>query len=509
MTTFASVGVSRIQTHLARCRSLWGRRGASDALVRLTQSPQPDSPNQGSVVAEILQRHPEVGINPDAPALDGEIALVGADPGQVAAAARAIVDRIQLELPAIDASIRIWHADTYADTFTIAADETNFVPPVSEYPPVRSCDECQTGDATDTLTSPTFPLQLSGLRVCRDCHTRAPRPGRQRTFTVPAGRDVIPNGFAAERWLLSTINAELAPRQPLEQLADFGQLAQQISGGDSRHHTNEGNHTALLFADANGLGGIFRALRWRAVNAHKDDRAAAVTDIKKVSAAIKRATDRAMVDATLSIITDNDTKLPVIPHIRGGDDLLVSLPAPRAWAFTSAFLLNLRTEFAKPDGVNSLVPAGLQQPTVSAGLVICKATFPFGIQVDLVNRLIADAKTSGGGRQWTITWLDVTAEGSAPLPVTVRQPWTLDELSEREPAIVHLRTLMGGTAEGSMRADLSDPDIGAAALKIALRANRLPDTVGRLLQKLDIQRIPTDRDVHILLDLISLGRWWR
>ena len=77
MTTYATVGVGRIQTYLARSRHLWGRRGASEELVRLTVvpgSPQAKAdaiPDAELVVQQVLDLFPNAGINDEGLDIDG------------------------------------------------------------------------------------------------------------------------------------------------------------------------------------------------------------------------------------------------------------------------------------------------------------------------------------------------------------------------------------------------------------------------------------------------------
>ena len=120
MTTYASVGVRRIQTHLARTRSLWGRRGASDQLWDLTQLPEPEDASSpqgqqlprhqrghGALVAQVLQQHPGVEVNREALDIDGEIPIQGPSLDQVSQAAECLVQRIQERQPAVEVVVRI------------------------------------------------------------------------------------------------------------------------------------------------------------------------------------------------------------------------------------------------------------------------------------------------------------------------------------------------------------------------------------------------------------------
>ncbi len=503
-TVYASIGLGRIQTHLARTRHLWGRRGASDELALLTD-------NKAGYLAAILTEGVEV--NDEALSIDGEIPLrsaAGTDPAraeaQVLEASHRIIRHIQERLPAVEATVRLWRADGYIDTLAHEPGrELTYTPAVPEYPPVKLCDECQSGEAVHTV-GPPAPDYLHGTDLCRDCATRVPEPGRQQTLERLLACPSEVRGFVVERKLLKETG-----RNPVD---DFTDLAKSVGVTAGRTHTTEHNHLALVFADANGLGGIFRTLRTRVGESGGDEAAQHLQTMKDISTTIKKATWAALLAATNEAcarrVADEKKKkgqLPVIPHILGGDDLLVTVPATLVWPFFTTFMDSLKEAFEStlPE---HLKPYGLGLPSVSAGIVICQTAFPFGVQVDLVNQLIRDAKQHGQGSDWTFTWLDVTADGQIPLPPSERVPWTLDQLTERTRALTELRTEVTGSSEGSLRADLSDPDLAAAALKAEHRARRLP-AVAALFKACGVPARLTDSDVRLLRDVINLGRWWR
>lgn len=547
MTTYASVGVRRIQTHLARTRSLWGRRGASDQLWDLTQLPESENgatsadtaadehpkprhhQGHGALVASVLKEHPGVEVNREALDIDGEVPIQGADTEAVWQAARQLVRRIQERQPAVEVVIQLW-ADQPSYAATLARDPEEleeYLPAVREYPPVRTCDECQTDGVSDVIGKEA-PVGLQGKSLCRDCFHRT-TTGRRKSlrFATERQRKVLeeggelvddptpwdvagsrqrPPGLRVEAGLLFALNQDREPH--LTYLGGFPDLARvpalkrpdgpggQADAGEIRRRTYEDNHTALVFADANGLGGIFAALRRRAA-----DSGEAMKQLKSLSAGLKQATWEALVSATKQVTGPGDERLPVIAHLLGGDDLLVSLPATRTWPFVRALMTGLQTEFEKR--VYPYVPDGFTRPSVSAAVVVSRAVFPFGLQVDLSERLLKEAKQYGRGADWMITWQDVTADGPGSVS---RTPWRWSEMEDRTAALDHL-VQMTGSAVGALRSDLSQEDLVGAALKLEHRAARLAP-VRELLDWLQVTD-PGAKDVLLLRDLLVLGRWWR
>lgn len=72
-------------------------------------------------------------------------------------------------------------------------------------------------------------------------------------------------------------------------------------------------------------------------------------------------------------------RIPALPLIVAGDDIFVMLPAPYALDFSRLFCLTFETEIAQNDVVKRLLTetTDLRRPTMSASIVICKASYPY------------------------------------------------------------------------------------------------------------------------------------
>lgn len=530
MTTYATVGVGRIQTYLARSRHLWGRRGASEELVRLTVvpgSPQAKAdaiPDAELVVQQVLDLFPNAGINDEGLDIDGVVSLRAKNGDtesahQVQAAAQELALAIRDRLPGLTITVRHITSDArYAELLTpkskgLWASET-WYPLTDEVPVVRLCDECRFSVAVSEVKDHEVRLKL-----CDDCARRHGGKDRWRKSTMtrgtkkrtqtsdeqavgaasPARQDdeAYPSRFTAESWLLRRLNeGRTKMLMPSEDFEELGQVERpKDEESELRGRTHEGNHIALIFADGNGMGGLFDALMASAAQETEADSTKRVRDVSKE---IKKATSEALLTATKSILFDSDTVCPVVPHINGGDDVLVSVTADRAWEFLNTFLNALSGGF---QGLGTQ-----QRPlSMSAGMVICKAEYPLANQSELAEELMRRAKSRVFGQGWSFAWLDVTHDGPE---AGAHGVWTLDELRQRTPAIEHLRGAMAAHGESALGAVLT-ADSQSRATKLAHLARRM-QVVSEFLRLVGVDPVDiTDEQVARIHDIQSIGRWWR
>lgn len=512
MTTYATVGVQRIQTYLARSRHLWGRRGASEELVRLTTLPgnsqQTGIPDDELAVKRVLDNNPGVQLNPEGLDIDGVVSLRSAPDAleqQVDQAADALARAIREQLPGVTVTTSRVTSDANYAELSLERDSWDYrktwYPLATEFPAVRLCDECRMDPAS--VTCPEHDKKV--LRLCNDCASRHGGNDRWRRnldkHIRPAGAaKSYPSRFTAEGWLLRELRS-CPGHEKLGFSEDFealGQVGPMNGDGELRRRTHEGNHVALIFADGNGMGALFnRLLKDAAKNGGDGD---STKHVRCISKRIKQATADALLTATKAVMTATESICPVVPHINGGDDVLVSVTAPRAWAFLQEFLAALRTSF---EALEMECGHGL---SMSASMAISKAEYPFPNQVELAETLMRRAKSAVHGQGWNIAWLDITHDGLAP---DTHRPWLLDELADRTDAITCLRGIMTAHGEAALTGALAG-DPGSRGLRLAHLARRMDD-VGDLLELLHVSdpREITDDEVALIRDLTSIGRWWR
>lgn len=524
MTTYVDVGVERIHSYLSRSRHLWGRRGASESLVRLTTLPDSatklaENQRQALAVALLLadpQFSGHVRLNGEGLDIDGVVSLVSEDHELSLLAGHSLALAMRREQPAITVSVS-WvtvEGETYAEQLTREKEEqawqrVRYFPAPFEFPLVRPCDECHVSPASHA-TSPRFEDEPNEeLRLCGDCFARLEHEERRQTTVVrwhhPPDQ---PNRFVSE-WQLRDHFREKHPGEEwratrhLKELASLVRPALSARTAETedgikqrRRRTTRDNHVALIYADGNGFGDLFDRLRLEAARSRTTD------TLRRVSKRVKQAMWESLVAATEAIHFEGELVLPVVPHIFGGDDLLASLPAERAWEFGETLLNGMRARLASD---RELQPILERSPvSFSAGILISKASYPFGNQAELVQSLMKLAKEEVKGGDWSLTWLDVTHDG----PDARHGVWTLDQLADRRAAVDFTSSGLSGSSAGVLHRVISDPDLAAARQKLAHLASRMPDT-RTLLDRLGITHPLSADDVVVVKDTISIGRWWR
>ncbi len=506
---YAEVGVKHVQEYLGRSRHLWGRRGASDLLVLVTWTKQElEGEKKGltadvglKTVHEIVKQHSGVEINPDALDIDGVVAIRSSDRKKLEAAAHAIALNVRQFLPATTVSVDLFEAQSYAETlaFDFHRSTTIYQPGLTEFPLARRCDECNSDMANYTVECPSTPAIRKGSRLCADCWQRMPRPNRT---TVLRLLQDLP-GFEAEEIVLRKLLCKRKSRKKgtgisgggLSACKDFHDLAAQVKTQEG-HRTITNNHIATVFADGNGLGQLFARERNEAATT------GSMKQIKTLSSEIKGITRKALIKAVGEITQDADQVMPAIPHILGGDDIFVSVPATRVWDFLPLFLRRMKKGFE----TKGLKP----MPSVSAGVVICHAAFPIGDQAEISEALMRQAKKHVAGDGWSFNWIDITAEG--PQPLRERSPWLLREFEDRREALESLRDLPN-SARSSLRTVLRQPGNRNLALKHFMErspevdrvVSRLFPSAGGTPGKGDFRILETD--FQILDDSLSITRW--
>lgn len=532
MTTYLNLGVERVQSHLARSRHLWGRRGASETLVRLTTLPdsvmaerlaEPESLAVRKVLEEFDGR---VRPNGEALDIDGVVSLIADSEAEAKAAGRALAQQIRQQLPATTVKVS-WitpsPGQNYAQQLSAEAnwEEERYLPAAVEFPLVRLCDECGSAPASeycDARFKEDLAKDQPKLRLCKDCETRLEHQDRRWGTVAKEQSATMPKRFVAEWLLLDELNenpqgTELKAADHFQDLASMTRPAESTDDSEAsserRKRTTTDNHLALVFADGNGIGDLFAKLIEEAALSGSTE------EVREVSEHLKSATWQALVAATKEITEETDKKLPVVPHILGGDDLLASIPADRAWEFLKVFLKELRTnlvgETSKLQPLwDRLVETRLNDPvppvSVSAAVVICQLAYPFGNQVELAEKLLRRAKEKASGAGWSFTWVDVTQDG----PDQAHGVWTLDELLAREAALNYINQPGGLTNSGAQALGQA---IGRSALDPAQQrlkhlANRMPE-VQAFLDHLGIDpNKATQENLAVARETLSIGRWW-
>ncbi len=477
---YVDVAAVRIQHYIGRTPRLKGQRGASAWLSWATGAEQ---------VTKVLQDTPALRaygteLNPEAGQADGLISVRFPEDSASQETAHAVAGMLAAYLRSVLPSLEIsglWGAgpsylEAYRDQMKPLRDDPPLVslPPSAGFPPLESCAECRADPVAGQIE-----IHEKTPGVCLDCLARYQdlyrRPGLARPPKLPIYRE----------------EADLARALGRDPVAGTAQDFQDLAalGGKETWH----NHIATVHADGNAIGALF-------------DRIAAYGDPdlkEQVSAAISAATRNSLLEATRTVLGEDPREtLPVIPHIVGGDDLVVSVVADRAWRFTVSYLDAFRAHARDIPGVGDASGAAL--PSASAGLVFAHMKFPFRRAAELAAGRLRAAKRQFHGISPSVAWLDVTRDGEQP-PAALRA-WALDDLLALEEALGALRTQVepSGRAVLERLVDTGRPVVSLARLREHARRLDRGAIVEPFLAGLD-PGPGTER----MAGALSVARWWR
>lgn len=438
---FLDVGAVRVQRYVGRWPALAGRRAASALLSRELSFE--------SVKAVIGNR---AVANDQAGSIDSVLSLelaAGCDPSQLA---NDLLTAIRAALPAAELEASWAEADDYVSAYPFMRAQlregggATSLPIECGFPLLKLCDLCGVDPAVGTARQP------DGLRaVCRDCLRR-----------TDESRE-------------SPVELRMKAETGLKMADDFKKLA--ASGtGDKR------NHLAHVLADGNAFGAFFEAL------------IRSGTPKEAVSAALSDATWAALIEATELVSDAAGSVSRVLPHLVGGDDLLVSVPASHAWLFTTSFLASFNERVRT--AVHAL-EVELPVPTASAAIVIAHQGWPFNTAIELGEALLHSAKAVGGGTVSTVGWMEVTRRGADARAAF--DPLPLDVIAEWAPHLTRIGSAVSTSARHTIEAQLADADglHGEATVKETARRLGLTSVL-----------FPTNAPHWHLPRALDIARWW-
>jgi hypothetical protein len=420
---YADIAAVRIQDWLARTPGLIFRRGASALLSKATDPGQWD----GSLP-------PKTRWNIEAGHVDGVVSLVAdesvADDAQkvLEEAARRVARRMRALMPHCSIQAVAGEGPSYAEAYSGMAArrrEGDFLLDWPSAPPevilAKPCDQCRLAAATVPDVAVT---KDDTLDLCAECGDRLQEAGR--TSSTRARLEPAP-----ERRLREALkNAGLT-------VTGFSDTFAEMAAAGRRERDDTPSQVALLYADGNQVGAFLS----KAAGA-KDGPAKS-----EIAPVIEEAAIGALAQAVRRGFAGND-RPPVLPHLAGGDDLLISVPAADAWLFTVTLLSEFGAQIRQ---ATSTWPEAISRhlPSLSAGLVFHHKTAPFSDVVRLAGGQLRAAKNATAGRQATMAFLDLTADGSRP--PTGREPLTLRYLQANAERFRRTAAL-----PGSRRATLLD-----------------------------------------------------
>lgn len=176
---------------------------------------------------------------------------------------------------------------------------------------------------------------------------------------------------------------------------------------------------AVIHADGNGVGQVFRHFPERALRAgQKEDTQMAGLSLdrhadllRQFTEELEAATEAALRVAVRDATAGRDAEGTVLPVVVGGDDLTVVCHARVALGLARAFGLAFQEQTAARPVVRQIAAGGL---TAAAGIAYVKPHHPFSAAYGLAEELTASAKqvTLAGGRAMSSLDLHVAFEST-------------------------------------------------------------------------------------------------
>ncbi|MCW2914724.1 MAG: hypothetical protein JWN52_2792 [Actinomycetia bacterium] len=400
-------------------------------------------------------------VNPEAGDSAGVVSLIVDDATQTDTVIGDVLAHLRDRLPAAQFQAVSADAPDYLGALTEMRlrrerDEVRLdLPATGEFPFATPCRLCRAAPAVARVRLG----EGDEKDACADCRMRHSWEARRA-------------GESAERELAGSVGQGRPPDE-------FSALALLGAADTDR------NHLATVYADGNGIGDFFDRVARLDLPAGSPTRAGASKALSEhTRAALTHAAQRAT----------HDGRMCVIPHVVGGDDILVTLPADRAWTFTRTFLADLCTRLA-----GTARDLGIPAPTVSAGIVIAHARHPFYLVVEEATAGLKRAKRAVAGTAASVQLHDVTVDGVDG----TRMPGL--RLDTVESAAEDLDLLRAVPQSGRVR--LAEVLVGrqgpARAFDLAERLGRV-DAVTPFLPKPDGEE-PGIALAHAL----RIVRWWR
>lgn len=445
------IGVVRIQSWLTRTPKLRGRRGGSTLITQATDH---------DAIREVLSGFGEtVEVHSEGGRIDGVVPLKLHDEAQAAAAEKAVVRHIRSRMPGVSLSVKRYSGDTYAVARSVGARQEHEWPaPAVDWPAGLPCQWCRTLPADPAPGA----RDEDGLRRCAECLARDAAAGRAD------GRDVP----FAESELLHRLG--IAEAKVPDEFKPMAELDRKGNRPDADGQT----HLALVYADGNAIGKfITSALR------HAPRKKRRSPDF---AAAIDGSTWQALVTAVEQIRQEDQELLPVVPHFVGGDDVLVSVPACRAWRFTRALLGAFDEAIKEASGLHT------DLPSLSAGVVFHHYTVPLYEVNELAKTALRRAKVHTSGEAASLAWHDTTHDGHDPV---ARSALTLADLEQKWDALHRLAKL---------------PRSAHARLEAVTRAygSRSSELLTHAIRVGSDQVIRQFQGSFDLADALGMARWW-
>ncbi|MFI8774865.1 Cas10/Cmr2 second palm domain-containing protein [Gordonia sp. NPDC062954] len=244
-----------------------------------------------------------------------------------------------------------------------------------------------------------------------------------------------------------------------------------------------GEHLALIYCDGNKVGDFITTAVGHGVGPDT------------IAPAINNGT----IDAVAEALVEMHREIPAmpiraVPHILGGDDVQITVPASAAWAFTRHLLKSFSSRVPAEVGKDLAKGRGLPDISMSAGVVFFHRSTPMRDVLDLAEGQLRHAKQHVRGREASVAYLDIPADGQEAPPT--RRPYRIDDLDKWSELLDEVASI---------------PPAQRATLLDLVRSNRHTEARARArwaghtcIDELESME-PAALDIR---DQLEIARWW-
>jgi hypothetical protein len=477
---YLDVSAIRIQEWLARTPALKLRRGASVLLSQATA--------QETWVKDMP---PGMRWNGEAGNVDGVVSLVLEDPGDSAIedclrhAAKAVAKKMRAAMPQCPVQAVTGTSDSYVAAYAEMAQARRDARFLIDSPPVpaevilaKPCDQCRAAAAIHS------GIEIIGgekqQALCGECDERLDAAGRT------AGKP------HQAPWPERRLTAALAAVGMI--VGGFPDTFEEMAGAGSGARPQ----LALIYADGNKVGAFLSEAAKQ-----RTGRGPAKADIVP---ALEQAAINAVADAVRNRFT-GWSRPPVLLHVAGGDDILVSVPAVDAWLFARTLIAAFGSRIDQ--AARSWPPPVREKlPSLSAGMVFHHTKAPFSDVVRLAGDQLHEAKHSAEGS--AVAFLDLTSDGS--LAPEGRKPLTLGYLDGSAARLNQIEVLIPNSRRETLLAYLRQNAAGDFIRRLTDLPNEpLWEVVAGPGADAEDARIALKDDEDRLLELrriLDVARYW-
>lgn len=498
MTWWVTVAAVRIHGWIQQTPKLSHMRGASRAL----------SVRTSPAVVEALVDVPTVRVQRRESEVDGVVVAAAPDIEAACTYAGRLVAALTGQLPGVQWESWWCEADSYVAAFSRAVDpfddgvkRLRRLPALHEAGPVMSCLMCRSepaGRAGNRVSPSVIGDDKPGALDSQGCGCQVRHD--EGTFDKT---DLPPDD----------LRAQIRGRTLAKDFAELASLGGVTPGASKAIGRKESrSHLSTVYADGNGMGAFFQALSSTSLTL-PELHGAAISELNN-------ATKDAVIQAAWAVAADPDVA-SIEPHFVGGDDVLVSVPAPYGWTFAAhlaGFFEGLRgtlTTLLDKDLASSgpevhqseevrLLRERIAAISLGVGVTFAHASYPFAEASHAAEGRLRRAKQEAGGQYSCIAWVDITAQSAARREhnahvvkaLDARNMLSIPPNDPRAKAVFRLTP----SARSQLAAILRDEDGTVAQTALETWAKRLKDTNFA-------EQLMNTAHEQLWADL-SMARWW-